>query len=109
MVGAEAALTDYFLVDLAEGVCNWPCAHGIGLLTRTIHFAALRGFNHVKLSQIHCFIWEYNIRLPLQPPMAILGRNQGTHPDIIVRNELEAVITADIERVKQSKKREGQA
>lgn len=89
---------DHFLVDLAEGLVNWPRGSGARLLTRAVEFAVRHGYRHVKLSQFHNFVHAYQINLPLLPPMATRGLAGGVHPDTIVKEELQDVIARDLER-----------
>jgi hypothetical protein len=91
LLGMDAQPIDYFLVDLADGVVHWPLFSGAHLFTRVIRFAVDRGYRYVRLSQIHDFIRDFNLRLPLLPAMALMGKNRGLNPDVVVLNELKAI------------------
>ncbi|KAF2279524.1 uncharacterized protein EI97DRAFT_482034 [Westerdykella ornata] len=95
----EADPIDYFLVDLAEGVVNWPTGSGARLLTRAIRLAQQQGHRYVKLSQIHEFMRVHKVHLPLLRPMAIRGKCGGVNPDVLVKRGLELVIYQDIVQV----------
>jgi hypothetical protein len=74
-------VVDYFLVDLADGIVNFPDGNGARLLTRAVRTAIARGDTEVKLSQIHHYIRS---NLLIFPPMQsmVAQMKAGTHPDV---------------------------
>jgi hypothetical protein len=99
--GNEATPIDYYLVDLADGVVNWPEGNGARLLTRAVQHAIKHGHRYVRISQIRQFLKECpEIVEPMLKPMAVMGLDQdGENPDVALIEELKEMIEADIERV----------
>ncbi|ORY08805.1 hypothetical protein BCR34DRAFT_603326 [Clohesyomyces aquaticus] len=103
VIPCERELVDYFLVDLADGVVNWPQGDGARILTHAIWFAVDNDFREVKLSQIHDFIREYGLGLPLLLKMASMGLKDGfVNPDQDAKFANLAKIQNDRDRVRLS-------
>lgn len=54
-------LSDYFLVDLTEGLVKFPQGDDRGILTVAIEFAQKHGHNHVTLSQTQGYIRQHRL------------------------------------------------
>ncbi|KAH7072019.1 hypothetical protein BKA63DRAFT_577633 [Paraphoma chrysanthemicola] len=72
---------DYFLVDLADGLAQYPSGEGARLLTRAVRLAVARGDRYVKLSQIQEYVRQNLLIYPLLPSMHFQMMN-GHHPDV---------------------------
>jgi hypothetical protein len=71
---------DYHLVDLADGVVEYPEGDGARLLTRAIELAVARQDNDVRLSGIHQYIRSNLLIFPVLP--SLFGEMMaGRHPD----------------------------
>lgn len=103
VTGPESRVIDYFLVDLADGLAHWPTGNGARLLTRAVQFAMQHNYRDVRLSQIHDFIQINRLGWPLLRPMARMGLTNGVNADRALRDELEPVISGDIQRVRTTK------
>ncbi|KAJ4364596.1 hypothetical protein N0V83_009192 [Neocucurbitaria cava] len=73
---------DYRLVDLADGVAQWPENQGARLLTRAVKHAIMHMNRDVRLSQIQGFIRENLLMIPSLNTM-IKEVNNGKHPDVV--------------------------
>jgi hypothetical protein len=73
---------DYFLVDLADGVVNFPEGDGARLLTRAVRLAVAQGHVGVRLSEIQQYI---RVNLLIFPPLPSMFKSMlaGRHPDEI--------------------------
>jgi hypothetical protein len=71
---------DYYLVDLADGVVEYPEGDGARLLTRAIELAVTRQENDVRLSGIHEYI-RSNLLIFLVLPSLFDEMMAGRHPD----------------------------
>ncbi|KAF2742313.1 hypothetical protein M011DRAFT_481805 [Sporormia fimetaria CBS 119925] len=86
--GLEARPTDYYLVDLVDGVVNRPTGKAAGLLTRAIEMAFKNNWKHVRLSHVEGFVrLHLRDRLALDP---FLWKRLSRHrqPDAVVLEEV---------------------
>jgi hypothetical protein len=70
------------LVDLADGVVEYPEGDGARLLTRAIKLAIARQDYDVRLIEIHQYIRANLLIFPIMPSM-VEAMMAGRHPDEI--------------------------
>ncbi|KAF2108771.1 hypothetical protein BDV96DRAFT_670336 [Lophiotrema nucula] len=97
---------DYFLIDLADGVVNYPQNEHARLLTKAVQHAFEHDHHDVKISGIGAYAQKHGLGEGLEP-MAWRGLKDGEHPDKAAKQALKVEIEEGRNRPKILHKKDG--